>query len=302
MSKRILITGAGSGFGRGAALELARRGHTVTAGAQIAPQATELLADAAETGVDLNVVVLDVTDETDRQAAFANEIDVLINNAGIMEAGPVAEIPMDRVRPQLRDQRLRHPGHVPRLRPPDGGPGLGQDHQRHLHGRAHHRTFRRHLHLDQARPRRIDEGLKAELVGTGVEVCTVNPGVYGTGFNDRGGETMFRWFDPATSTTVKPELFQAFMAGAGLNSQLDPQGLIDGLVRIAEEEGSKFRNVIPEEIVPWIQAIQANTWTAGRNDALSSTRTRWPKPEATDRFSAPAGLLVRRAFSRIARG
>ena len=114
----------------------------------------------------------------------------------------------------------------------------------------------------------LTEGLKAELVGTGVEVCTVNPGVYGTGFNDRGGETMFRWFDPATSTTVKPELFQAFMAGAGLNSQLDPQGLIDGLVRIAEEEGSKFRNVIPEEIVPWIQAIQANTWTAGRNDAL----------------------------------
>ena len=43
MSKRILITGAASGFGRGAALELARRGHTVIAGVQVAPQATEPL-------------------------------------------------------------------------------------------------------------------------------------------------------------------------------------------------------------------------------------------------------------------
>jgi short-subunit dehydrogenase len=39
----------------------------------------------------------------------------------------------------------------------------------------------------------LAEGLKAELAGTGVEVCTANPGVYGTGFNDRGAETMMRW-------------------------------------------------------------------------------------------------------------
>ena len=98
MSKRILITGAGSGFGRGAALELARRGHQVIAGVQIAPQVTELMQEAADAGLELTAMVLDITDERDRQAAFANEIDVLVNNAGIMETGPVAEIPMDLVR------------------------------------------------------------------------------------------------------------------------------------------------------------------------------------------------------------
>ncbi|KAG1715559.1 hypothetical protein GQR58_000531 [Nymphon striatum] len=53
MSKTILITGAGSGFGKGAALELARKGHKVIAGVQIAPQKTELLAAAADAGVEL---------------------------------------------------------------------------------------------------------------------------------------------------------------------------------------------------------------------------------------------------------
>ncbi|MGI9616678.1 MAG: helix-turn-helix domain-containing protein [Acidimicrobiales bacterium] len=33
-----------------------------------------------------------ITDEGDRQAARANDVDVLINNAGIMETGPVAAI------------------------------------------------------------------------------------------------------------------------------------------------------------------------------------------------------------------
>ena len=113
----------------------------------------------------------------------------------------------------------------------------------------------------------LTEGLKAELAGTGVEICTVNPGVYGTGFNDRGAETMLRWFDPAGTLTTT-ETLTAFMEGAGLDDQLDPQGLIEGLVRVAEEDASKFRNVIPEEIVPWIQAIQATTWQAGKDDPL----------------------------------
>ena len=40
MSKTILITGAGSGFGEAAAIGLARNGHDVIAGAQIWPQVT----------------------------------------------------------------------------------------------------------------------------------------------------------------------------------------------------------------------------------------------------------------------
>jgi len=42
MSKTILITGAGSGFGEGVAIGLARKGHNIIATVQISPQMTPL--------------------------------------------------------------------------------------------------------------------------------------------------------------------------------------------------------------------------------------------------------------------
>jgi NAD(P)-dependent dehydrogenase (short-subunit alcohol dehydrogenase family) len=53
MSQKILITGASSGFGCGAAIELARLGHQVVAAAETWPQVRSLRADAVEAGVSL---------------------------------------------------------------------------------------------------------------------------------------------------------------------------------------------------------------------------------------------------------
>jgi extradiol dioxygenase family protein len=39
------------------------------------------------------------------------------------------------------------------------------------------------------------------------------------------------------------------------DNQLDPQLMIDGMIRVADEDNSLFRNVIPEAIIPWIKAI-----------------------------------------------
>jgi NAD(P)-dependent dehydrogenase (short-subunit alcohol dehydrogenase family) len=48
MSKTILMTGAGSGFGKGAAIGMARVGNTVIATVQISPQVTALRKKAQE--------------------------------------------------------------------------------------------------------------------------------------------------------------------------------------------------------------------------------------------------------------
>ena len=272
MPKQILVTGAATGFGRGTALALARRGHTVIAGVQIAPQVTELMKIAADEGVQLKIQVLDITDEGDRQAAWANEIDVLINNAGVMQTGPVAEIPMDNVRRNFETNVF-------------GTLALTQGFARQMVKRGSGKivmvtsmgglitvpfagVYCATKHALEA----LAEALKAELTGTGVEVCTANPGVYGTGFNDRGAETMMRWFDMSKSLT-KPEVLMAAAAG-GLSNQLDPQSMIDAFVRIAEEDSSKFRNVVPDSTAEWIKGLQATTWAAGKDDAI------WSSPPA----------------------
>ena len=95
----ILITGAGSGLGEGAAIGMARNGHQVIAAAQTWPQATALRAKAEKLGLaSLRVEKLDVLDPYDVKQACQWDFDILANNAGIGEGGPIAEIPLDLVR------------------------------------------------------------------------------------------------------------------------------------------------------------------------------------------------------------
>jgi NAD(P)-dependent dehydrogenase (short-subunit alcohol dehydrogenase family) len=92
--KHILVTGAGSGFGRGAALALAEMGHHVIAG-------TISDAEAADLGTahpNLDAHKLDITNADDLAAARDLDVDVLLNNAGLGQLGPVADVPMEDVR------------------------------------------------------------------------------------------------------------------------------------------------------------------------------------------------------------
>src|SRR5215813_15153178 len=85
--KRVLITGAGTGFGHEAALRLAEKGFDVVATVEIWAQVQALKRQAAKRGVTLQVEKLDVTNEGDRKKALAWGIEILVNNAGVLEGG-----------------------------------------------------------------------------------------------------------------------------------------------------------------------------------------------------------------------
>ncbi len=96
-SKTILITGATSGIGRNAALELARVGHRVIATGRNVVALESLRAEAK--GTQLTTLSLDVTDAVSIRAA-ADEVaritngvglDVLVNNAGFGILAPSLE-------------------------------------------------------------------------------------------------------------------------------------------------------------------------------------------------------------------
>src|SRR5499425_1937474 len=84
--KKVLITGAGTGFGNEVAMRLALKGFDVIAAVEIYAQVQTLKREAAARGVTLQVEKLDVTNEGDRKKALAWDIEILVNNAGVWKA------------------------------------------------------------------------------------------------------------------------------------------------------------------------------------------------------------------------
>src|ERR1700716_1323006 len=93
MGKTILITGASSGFGRLTAETLSRSGHKVFAGFRSTDGSKRQVADALE-AQNIEVLEFDVTDHVSIMVAVGRlletskqELDVVINNAGMASAG-----------------------------------------------------------------------------------------------------------------------------------------------------------------------------------------------------------------------
>jgi NAD(P)-dependent dehydrogenase (short-subunit alcohol dehydrogenase family) len=95
----VIVTGAGSGIGRAIAQSLATSGHTVYSGmrdleGRSAARVTAARAFAAEHGVTLLPLELDVTSEVsarsavDQVLAEQGRLDVVVNNAGMLMVGP----------------------------------------------------------------------------------------------------------------------------------------------------------------------------------------------------------------------
>ncbi|MFM2073329.1 MAG: hypothetical protein RLZZ623_3593 [Actinomycetota bacterium] len=96
-----LITGCSSGIGFAAALEFARRGHTVVATMRHPERADGLNAALIGAGVTADVRALDVADDASVVASVAavladhGRIDVVVSNAGIGIDGTTEELSLD---------------------------------------------------------------------------------------------------------------------------------------------------------------------------------------------------------------
>lgn len=255
MAKTVLITGAGSGFGHGVAMGLAARGHNVIAGCQIWPQVTELRKVAGEAGLDMTVIKLDVLSEIDRNHALGldAQIDVLFNNAGIMESGPMAEIPMPVFRSVFETNVFAAlelaQGFARQMVRRGGGRIVWTSSVAGLVKVPFDGAYAASKHAVEG----ICSAMHDELKPYGVEVVTVNPGAFRTGFNDTGMESMDQWWG-------QEERVVAHWPVRELNRQQDPAEMIAAMIEVIEAGKPPYRTVRPASAEEMVKQEQQDIW------------------------------------------
>jgi NAD(P)-dependent dehydrogenase (short-subunit alcohol dehydrogenase family) len=105
----VAVTGASRGIGRATALAFAARGHKVFALARSLPDLQALAEDQGRSSGTIIPLEMDVADEPSRQQAVAAilehtsgyGLDVLVNNAGYGQFGPLEEVTPEQLRCQI---------------------------------------------------------------------------------------------------------------------------------------------------------------------------------------------------------
>lgn len=101
--KTVFITGSSSGIGRDIAYRLAKEGFRVFAGIRRKVDKIEL----ESLSKNITGVYIDITSQASVDKAFwfimrnVDKLDVLINNAGIVSAGPVECLPLQKIKEQF---------------------------------------------------------------------------------------------------------------------------------------------------------------------------------------------------------
>jgi short-subunit dehydrogenase len=255
-SLKIFITGASSGLGAGSALALAAQGHTVTATAETWAQVRTLRSAANDQGVELKVIKLDLRDNIDVEHAATKAVgtDVLVLNAAIQESGAIVDIPLQRVRESFEINVFGHLRLVQAVTPSmvekKSGKIVWLSSVAGLQAVPFLGAYGATKYAIEA----IAGAMKLELEPLGITVATVAPGVFGTGFNDTGAESMEQWHNVDTALVPVPDMSDT------LDNQYDPQEMIDAMVEIIPAKSHLYRTMRPFSTADEIKETQAAQW------------------------------------------
>ena len=263
MIKTILITGAGSGLGKGTAIGLAKNGHNVIATCENWPQVSALMEAANEEGVELEVTKLDYLNKDDHETLirkYSDKVDIFVPNAATGQTGPVAEIPVDRIRQVFEVNVFNTLELAQGFAKVFANKGRGKIiFTSSIVGFTTFPYLAPYVASKHALEA-IVQLMREEMEDTGVTIATINPGPFRTGFNDRMYDTLDQWYNPVDNFSAESPIREIQGLFSGDDLQLDPQGMIDFMVDVIPKDNHNFRNVYPERFVDDCKKYQDSLW------------------------------------------
>ena len=221
------------------------RGHPVIATTISQAEADEL----AQAHPELLTAKLDITDAADRRQVEVWQVDVLVNNAGLGQVGPLRSIPLDRVRhvfdtdvfgtlamsqaviPQMLERGSGRILIVSSVAGVVAGPFTG--------------PYSMTKHALQA----MGSALRAELAPAGIDVALVNPGPFATGLqrphDRRAGRLVRRRRVPGRRSC---EFHEGARQRITVN-QLDPAEVALRIADLVEADSTELLNLVPPDIL-----------------------------------------------------
>ncbi len=180
--RTVLTTGANSGIGLATAIEVARRGFHSIGSVRSPAKAKVVRAAATEAGVDIDTVLLDVTDAAQcEQVVGPLELYGLVNNAGYALTGAIEDIADEEAR-HLLDTMVLAPMRLARLALPSmrahgGGRIVNVSSIAGLVSTPLGGWYTAAKHALEA----LSDSLRVETAKDGVKVVLVEPGGFDTG-------------------------------------------------------------------------------------------------------------------------
>ncbi len=244
-SKVILVTGSSSGFGRLTAETLARQGHRVYA-AMRDPAGRNSLAAAGlmglvtGEGLDLHTIELDVTNSASIEAAVAQvveeqgSIDVLVNNAGVMNVGITEGYTLEQVKQQMEvnffgpiqlDRAV-----IPHMRKQQSGLLI---HVSSLAGRLVFPYFGVYC-ASKFSLEAVAESYRYELSAQGIDSVIVEPGPFGTPLISKSPkpEDQERLSDYGDVAEFPDKMLASFEAFYKTDDAVNPQVVADDILKL----------------------------------------------------------------------
>ncbi len=254
---KVLITGTSTGIGLATALELARAGHQVYATMRNPQRAPELGVASSEK-LPISILTMDVDSDQSVADCFAairargEQIDVLVNNAGIERHGSVEEQPMESFRAVMETNyfgALRCIQQVlPQMRESRSGCIINVS---SVAGKIACSPLTAYT-ASKFALEALSEALAGEMKPFGVRVAIVEPGIIETGMSQAISDAPSSLYRHGRNFAA---LFQAVLANPA------PPSIIAGAIRNIIENGTwKLRHPCGPDAEPFL------AWRAGMTD------------------------------------